>query len=267
LGAADESTIATGPLARRRPVASIAFDGTLPPGFFAGAERAVLTGVLGGLRVEWPDSKRPLVIGTPDPFLATALGPLRLGADGFAQASEAMNEVLVARVQHWATQYVRSRADRVVELFAGAGNFTVHLQSLTDRLVAVESNGSSVEALRANVRRLAPPGYTPKVKAVEANASTFELPADTALVVLDPPRTGAKSVMEHVAQRRVRRVIYVACDPPTLGRDLAVLQQAGYGIDAVELFELFPHTSHVETLVALRRSTGPTAPSERRSTS
>jgi 23S rRNA (uracil1939-C5)-methyltransferase len=47
-------------------------------------------------------------------------------------------------------------------------------------------------------------------------------------------------------------IVYVSCDPPTLGRDLAALADAGYRLEALETFEMFPHTSHVETIAALR---------------
>jgi tRNA/tmRNA/rRNA uracil-C5-methylase (TrmA/RlmC/RlmD family) len=72
-------------------------------------------------------------------------------------------------------------------------------------------------------------------------------------VVLDPPRTGAdKDVLEAVAARSPASIVYVSCDPPTLGRDLKRLAALGYGPSAIEAFDLFPDTFHLETVVALR---------------
>ncbi len=73
--------------------------------------------------------------------------------------------------------------------------------------------------------------------------------------MLDPPRTGAgPEVVALVADREPEAVVYVSCDPPTLGRDLAAFASRGYRPDAVHLFDLFPDTFHMETAVRLRRS-------------
>jgi tRNA/tmRNA/rRNA uracil-C5-methylase (TrmA/RlmC/RlmD family) len=72
-------------------------------------------------------------------------------------------------------------------------------------------------------------------------------------VVLDPPRTGlGPAIVRAVAARRPERIVYVSCDPPTLGRDLRTFAEAGYAPDAVRAFDLFPDTFHLETIVRLR---------------
>ncbi len=72
--------------------------------------------------------------------------------------------------------------------------------------------------------------------------------------MLDPPRTGAgPEVVALVADRRPETVVYVSCDPPTLGRDLAAFASRGYHPDAVHLFDLFPDTFHMEAIVRLQR--------------
>jgi tRNA/tmRNA/rRNA uracil-C5-methylase (TrmA/RlmC/RlmD family) len=76
-------------------------------------------------------------------------------------------------------------------------------------------------------------------------------------VVLDPPRTGAGAeVVRMVAERRPASIVYVSCDPPTLGRDLKALAAAGYVPDSIVGFDLFPDTFHLETVVHLRRREG-----------
>ena len=74
--------------------------------------------------------------------------------------------------------------------------------------------------------------------------------------MLDPPRAGAAAVAARLARSKVRRVIYVSCDPATLARDVTTLAASGFQLSAVELFEMFPHTAHVETLVMLERAPG-----------
>ena len=75
-------------------------------------------------------------------------------------------------------------------------------------------------------------------------------------VVLDPPRAGLEpGDADRIARLQPQQINYVSCDPPTLARDLAAFQQSGYEITDVHLFDLFPQTFHIETLVRLRRKT------------
>jgi len=74
------------------------------------------------------------------------------------------------------------------------------------------------------------------------------------LVVMDPPRTGAgKTVTRSLVELGARGIRYVSCDPATLARDITPLLAAGYGIEEVHLFDLFPETFHIETVVLLTR--------------
>jgi 23S rRNA (uracil1939-C5)-methyltransferase len=126
---------------------------------------------------------------------------------------------------------------------------------VADREVtAVEQDRAACAAAREN---LAARGLAGRV--LEADAADFAVPKATRLVVLDPPREGARAAAEALANRRRAdrhathspAIVYVACDPPTLARDVRTLRDAGYVLDSVDTFEMFPHTSHVETVVVL----------------
>ena len=121
--------------------------------------------------------------------------------------------------------------------------------------------------MRAARENLAARGLAGRM--VVAEAERFPLPKEIDVLVLDPPRTGAREVVRAIARARPRRVLYVACDPATLARDLAELcggpgvrSEAGgaasgagpFEVEAIETFELFPQTSHVETVVSLARA-------------
>jgi tRNA/tmRNA/rRNA uracil-C5-methylase (TrmA/RlmC/RlmD family) len=81
----------------------------------------------------------------------------------------------------------------------------------------------------------------------------FDEPFD--LVVLDPPREGAKrAVVEQVVDRAPRAVAYVACDPAALARDIAIFPEHRYRLTAIRAFDLFPMTHHVECVALLERS-------------
>ena len=74
------------------------------------------------------------------------------------------------------------------------------------------------------------------------------------LVILDPPRTGAGgAVIRSLVELGAERIRYVSCDPATLARDLAPLVRAGYRIEEAHMFDLFPETYHIESVMLLRR--------------
>ncbi len=238
-----------------RPVLEVRWAGTIAADVFARLERAVAGGALAGARVIEREAKRPACIGDPTPWMLGADGvPLRLAPGGFGQASETTNAALAAHV----ADIVRSSSagtdaangPKCVELYAGAGNLSVLLARHTTDLVCVEADREACEAARLNLaaRHL-------KARVVEADVDGYFWTPGTKLVVLDPPRTGARAVAERLAASRVSRVVYVSCDPQTLGRDLAIVEGM-YAPTSVATFEMFPQTSHVETVVALSRRKG-----------
>ena len=220
-----------------RPVAEIRWKGDLAPEVLARAER--LDG-WDGLRI-WPEgSRQPMTFGAPSPVMTAADGePLVMAR--FAQASERAAATLAERVADMTGD------GRIVELFAGAGTFTV-LLAVNGELVAVEQDSESLACLRDNLRRR---GLSAKLR--ECDANTFRIPRPTRCVVLDPPRAGALGAMTAINRARPATVVYVSCSPATLARDLVVLGEGGYRVDRLELFELFPQTSHVEVVVRLKR--------------
>jgi 23S rRNA (uracil1939-C5)-methyltransferase len=229
----------------RIPVLDVHWKGELATPCFASLDRNVTDSLLAGARVTLEGASRPAVIGDPTPWLHGPDGaPLRLAPGGFSKASEHMNAVLA---RHVADATRGHEADRAVELFAGAGNLSVLLARRVAALVAVESSREACDAARDNLRSR---GLTAKV--VEGDAEAYTWSASTRLVVLDPPRTGARAVAERLARSNVARIVYVSCDAQTLGRDLAIL--AGrYEPASIAVLEMFPQTSHGETVAVLQR--------------
>lgn len=245
-GAEGEGEIAAALGVGGKPVLYVTFRGSLPPRVFAAAEAQVRAGGLAGVALHLEGATTPAKIGDPRPITARGDGPLVAPIGGFSQASEVGDAVLVERV----VALARPEGADVVELFAGSGNLTVALAHAARHVVAVEQVAAACAAARENVQARSLGG---RVKVVEADAESYALPARVDLVVLDPPRTGARGAVAEVARRRPPRVVYVSCDPPTLGRDLRTLAGAGYRVEAVEALDLFPGTSHVETVVACAR--------------
>jgi 23S rRNA (uracil1939-C5)-methyltransferase len=233
-----EARIALGPIEEpRRAVVDLLWKGDPLPAAVYGRFEA-----FAGARIFEEGARVPATIGDPTPYVVGADGrPLRLAPGGFSQATESGNQVLARRVAELA-------GDRgpCIELYAGAGNLTVLLARDRD-VVAVESDADACLAARAN---LAARGLRARV--VEGDAAAFAIPKATKLVILDPPREGARAVAAALAaHRRPPHVVYVSCDPPTLARDVKMLLAAGFRATAIETFEMFPQTSHVETIVAL----------------
>jgi 23S rRNA (uracil1939-C5)-methyltransferase len=142
-------------------------------------------------------------------------------------------------------------SDRVLDLFAGAGTFTLPLAEKAGEVIAVESASSAVRDLRRN---LEDEGLWADVIGGDAGR---ELPAigrvDLALV--DPPRSGLQpEAVGALAQTRARRIAYVSCDPATLARDAAGLAERGYALTQATPVDLFPQTFHVETLALFERT-------------
>jgi 23S rRNA (uracil1939-C5)-methyltransferase len=165
---------------------------------------------------------------------------------GFAQANHALNPLLVEHVLRLA----EARDQRVLELYAGHGNFTLGLAAQARELLAVESDAAAAEACRDSLKAR---GLShARVRTGDAAQLAGERgPVD--VVVLDPPRTGAKDALAGIAARKPARIVYVSCDPATLQRDLGLLAALNYRVETAIAFDMFPHTPHVEALVRLTR--------------
>jgi 23S rRNA (uracil1939-C5)-methyltransferase len=166
-------------------------------------------------------------------------GGIQTGADQFAQASRAGNEALCECV----AQAVGSLAGmHLLELFAGRGNFT-RLFAEAARVVAVEVAGV---ASMPNVEWL-------QSDAKHALASLGQAKERFDVVVLDPPRTGAKEELAGIAALSPQKIVYISCDPATLARDIEQLHELGYEARDVFPLDLMPQTSHVEMVAVLTR--------------
>lgn len=152
-----------------------------------------------------------------------------------------------------------------LDLYAGVGFFTLPLAKTFSRVVSVDANLAATQDLRTNVADAG-------VEVVSENKHTEEFLTNFTerpdFVVLDPPRAGlGAETAARLANLGAEEIVYLSCDPSTLARDLAVLTgserkpqtaitaEHRYEISDVQLFDLFPQTYHIETLVRLRRVT------------
>ena len=175
---------------------------------------------------------------------------IRISPGVFTQANALLREALATAVLDAA-----GSGQIVLELFAGAGFFTIGLARRFPRVLAVESDP---HATRDLTRNLADTNMR-HVRVIEARVETWLAAADAEalraeVVVLDPPRGGiGAAAAGALARLPARRLVYLSCDPATWARDLAVLVSQGWRLTLVHGFDLFPQTPHVEALGVLER--------------
>ena len=169
-------------------------------------------------------------------------------APSFFQVSTAQAERLIELVLEGLQV---GEGDLVADLYAGGGTFSVPLARAGADVVAVEAAGSSVRDLRRNAEL-----NRVDIEVIGGDAAR-ELPelGELDALVVDPPRAGlAKGVADDIAAAAPRRVAYVSCDPQTLARDVALLEERGYRLVRATPVDLFPQTFHVETVAILERA-------------
>ncbi len=199
-------------------------------------------GVATGRRLQW--------LRGPAHVEASVAGVvLRAHVRSFFQANRFLVEPLVRTV----LELVPPGTSRVIDLYAGVGLFALPLGARGEpEVLAVEWARTAAEDARWGARR----NGLARVRVVEGDVATGLAgvrPDAGERILLDPPRTGVgPEVVTLIAERRPEVIVYVSCDPPTLGRDLARLGERGYRTDTVHLFDLFPDTFHLETVVRLR---------------
>ncbi|MCG5051903.1 MAG: TRAM domain-containing protein [Myxococcales bacterium] len=169
---------------------------------------------------------------------APAEPPLRIAIGGFAQVGALANQVLVERV----LASLQAPGGPVLELYAGAGNFT---RFLVRRGYEVESSDADLVALSLGRQNV------PEAKWVSPDQVSPQVHFDQVLV--DPPRTGLDPQGFELACRAQRRLVYVSCDPQTLGRDARRLAEAGLHLVDADAIDLMPQTFHVEVVARFDR--------------
>lgn len=199
----------------------------------------------------------PLAGGTPvvtDPLSALTGGrapdgTLQRHAESFFQGNRYLLADLVAAVVA-----ATPETGAVLDLYAGVGLFSVALAALgRGEVTAVEGDRASGVDLRENARAQAP-RIEVRIQRVEDYLASRR-GGRAAAILIDPPRTGlSKDAAEGLVRHAPRRILYVSCDPATLARDARKLLDAGYRLDALRAFDLFPNTPHVEALAVFSRS-------------
>ncbi len=171
-----------------------------------------------------------------------------LSLDTFVQINPEQNEKVIAKIKE---TIFKMRPDTVLDLYGGFGNLSLPSVDALKRLLIVEENRTAVEDGRHFVEMQ---GLSNKVEFVNAKVEDRikELPpAD--LVILDPPRRGAREVFRNIDRLSPSVIVYLSCNPATLTRDIREAMENGYRIRDITIFDFFPYTPEIETMVILER--------------
>ncbi|MEM2977834.1 MAG: class I SAM-dependent RNA methyltransferase [Candidatus Hadarchaeales archaeon] len=166
----------------------------------------------------------------------------RISASSFFQTNTEGAEEMVRTVREWI-----GSADRILDAYAGVGTFASLLSDLASEVLAVEASPSAEKDALHNLRGL------PNVRFVRRRVEEVLPMEGLDVLLLDPPRQGcSERVIEAINRSPPRRIVYVSCNPTTLGRDLARLR--GFNLERARPLDLFAQTKHVECVALLERT-------------
>ena len=178
---------------------------------------------------------------------------IRFRPDDFTQVNFDINNAMIQRVTDMLDL---QPMDRVLDLFCGLGNFSLPVASRSARVTGIEAS----ERLVARARENAADNGIANVDFQVLNLMQEDLAAPVLMepynkILIDPPRNGAKEIISHLQFKQVEKLVYVSCNPATLARDAGTLvREKGLVLKQAGVLDMFPHTSHVESVALFERN-------------
>ncbi len=162
--------------------------------------------------------------------------------------------ILPAFTEYVAKEASATGAKYLVDAYCGSGLFALSLAAHFKKVLGVEVSETSADWARSNAQT----NHIEHAEFIAASAEAIfekvDFPAEEAAVVIDPPRKGCDMVfLNQLFAYGPKRVVYVSCNPATQIRDLAEFDKAGYKVTAVQPFDLFPQTKHLECVATLEK--------------
>ncbi len=201
-----------------------------------------------GLNVYYSDHKSPASVATK---LLVTLGDTTLsdelmgrgfwyGPDSFFQVNLDVFEQVLQKIKGSI-----DATDLVVDMYSGVGTIGLSMDSAEVELVEINDGSSSYAARNAENLNI-------KAKITVASSETvLDLIPSRGCIIFDPPRAGLHhKIIDRLLSQRPQRIVYLSCNPATLARDMGLLK-AEYNIDSLDVYNFFPKTPHIESLVIL----------------
>nr|WP_319555236.1 23S rRNA (uracil(1939)-C(5))-methyltransferase RlmD [uncultured Vibrio sp.] len=199
-----------------------------------------------------PQTDQLDLIAGEAPFYSEAGVKVPFTPNNFIQVNQAVNQKMVDQAIQWLDP---QDSDRVLDLFCGLGNFSLPIAKLAKHVVGVEGVADMVEKATNNASL----NQINNAQFYHANLEQdFEGQVWAAekfdKVLLDPARAGASGIIDQVSALGAQRVVYVSCNPATLARDSQSLIEQGYKLTKLGMLDMFPHTSHLESMALFEKS-------------
>ncbi|MEP1214572.1 MAG: 23S rRNA (uracil(1939)-C(5))-methyltransferase RlmD [Marinobacter sp.] len=195
----------------------------------------------------WPESGEERLSYQMEEFDLT----MKFHPMDFTQVNAGINRTMVHRAVEWLDI---KPDERVLDLFCGLGNFTLPLARHAAQVVGVEGDDSMVVRGRENAERNGLSNVAFHGADLQADFTEQPWAAEGFdKILIDPPRSGAQEVCEYLTAFGARRIVYVSCNPATLARDAGVMVRNGYRLVRAGVMDMFPHTTHVESMAMFER--------------
>ena len=174
----------------------------------------------------------------------------------FLQVNQDINTQMITRAIDW---LALSTSDKVLDLFSGLGNFSLPIAQKVQQLIGVEGSADMVQRAADNARL----NQIDNCQFFQADlAATVDgqpwLNMNVNKLILDPPRAGASELISNLfateQSQHISHILYVACDPSSLARDAKQLSLLGYQIDKFCVMDMFPNTTHIESMALFTKS-------------
>ena len=198
----------------------------------------------------YPLDAPPLSYSLPEFGITMPFAPAE-----FTQVNSEMNRLMVSRAMRLLAP---QPGDRIVDFFCGLGNFTLPIARSGARVLGIEGSDALVKRAGQNAEYNGLSGNTQfaAMNLFEMNEAELAKLGRVDKWLVDPPRDGAIELMKSITEATApQRIVYVSCSPSTLARDAEVLvHEKGYTLKAAGVMNMFPHTSHVESIAVFERS-------------
>ncbi len=177
---------------------------------------------------------------------------LRTSPESFFQVNLEQNQTLIRTVLEFSEV---SEGERILDLYAGVGNFTLPLAIGSKEIWGIEENRTAVEDARSNAEKNGI-NHCRFIHGKVEDILSHWVGEKPDLMILDPPRTGCKTVLDQVVRLRPQKIVYVSCEPTTFARDLRLFSERGFHLHRLSLVDMFPQTYHMEVVGLLRSPAG-----------
>lgn len=164
---------------------------------------------------------------------------------GFFQSNWELNQEMVRRV----SELLNRRAGRLLEFYAGAGNFSIPFSKIVSEVTAVEENPDAFNDFKRNISL----NGIKNCRAINSQVERYKPSGHYDVVLVDPPRPGLTDrALTRILEVGPDEIFYISCNPSTLARDIKKFS-GRYEVQSIEMFDLFPNTYHIETLTILKK--------------